>query len=306
MESTHVIDLLPWHLNGSLAPEEERRVMDHLASCDGCRRELDETREAFRIYGQHLPAEVLVDLAFERPPKLPRALVDEHLRRCSECRDELALVLESRQSLQEPEERAALPGVPSDVAGGATVLPMPARTGRPPVSALWRGVALAASVVGLLSAGGWLWSSRLVGAGNERVAELERRIGDLERSGSERRGLEAPELNVSVVDLFPDGMVVRGGETEDEPAVPIPSGVRWTTLVLNSELPADEPPLRVRLLDARGEEIWSLEGLRRNPTGEYTVSFPSAELEPGEYELELRGERAGDEVALESYRIRIG
>jgi anti-sigma-K factor RskA len=39
-----VWDLLPWYVNGTLAPDEHRRVEDHVAGCPLCREEVERSR----------------------------------------------------------------------------------------------------------------------------------------------------------------------------------------------------------------------------------------------------------------------
>ena len=63
MTCDEAIEHLPWLLNGTLEPEEQRQVREHLAGCAACSAALAETRAAGRIFAQHLPTESLVAYA---------------------------------------------------------------------------------------------------------------------------------------------------------------------------------------------------------------------------------------------------
>jgi Putative zinc-finger len=149
MDCENATQFLPWLLNGSLDATEEREVRDHLASCADCQSELAETFAAGEVFGAHLPSAVLVDLAFGRPvEEIDAELVEQHLAECADCAEQLALVRESADRAV----GAAAPGPPP--------LPFPAeRPTAPHASRGWRYAALAASLAGLVSIGGWMWSA---------------------------------------------------------------------------------------------------------------------------------------------------
>lgn len=56
-----VVELVTDYLEGVLAPEDRRRVEDHLAGCDGCTTYLEQMREMIRLTGmlteEQLPRE---------------------------------------------------------------------------------------------------------------------------------------------------------------------------------------------------------------------------------------------------------
>jgi anti-sigma factor RsiW len=151
MNCNEAIELLPWLLNGTVGEGERREVRQHLETCESCREALAGTGEAWTIFSQHLPSETLVALAYgEAPEGIDAALAERHLASCPECATELELARTSRRlELEEPGKIALFPG------------PKPR-----PVSdtgyKTWRAAALAASVAGLLVAGGWFQSSQEV------------------------------------------------------------------------------------------------------------------------------------------------
>lgn len=133
-----VRELLPWHVAGTLGPEEERAVAGHLASCPACREELAATERVARIASFHVPTVVLTAYAFgEEDVGLDRGVVERHLVHCPSCREELALA----------ERAAALPPGPTRA---------PARQGRPLL-------ALAASLLVGLGIGAFWWVPRTGG-----------------------------------------------------------------------------------------------------------------------------------------------
>lgn len=61
-----VQELLPWYVNGTLAPEERQRIETHLSSCDACRQ------EAARL--EQISAALLADVPEPRVDLYPRTL----------------------------------------------------------------------------------------------------------------------------------------------------------------------------------------------------------------------------------------
>lgn len=333
MSCEHVAELLPWLLNGTLGEEERRTVEGHLEGCPRCRRELEDTAFAGRVFRQHLPTEVLVDYGFGRTSEsLDVTVVEEHLAHCPKCAAELELVRESRRLEQEEDEG------PRE----ASVLPFdsqtPTRTRASPGSVWWRRAALAAGFAGLVVGSGWWWNAlqhaAQRSAWEEREAELgtriEKRSGDLERQLAEAReerarlaedlerktregdrlrervaALEAPRLNVWVTDVAPAETVLRG---EEEPAVlSVPAGAETLTLLLQppASLPAPTPGAagyELELVDSAGERRWSEEGLRLQPEGDFTVSLRLDTLPP-RFTLRLLSSGDGESRELARYPI---
>jgi len=330
MSCEQVAELLPWLLNGTLEEEERQAVEGHLEGCPRCRAELEDTAFAGRVFGQHLPTEVLVELGFGGTPEgLDPAVVEEHLADCPKCAAELELVRESRRREQEedaePREAAVLPFDSQT----------PTRTRTSPGPAWWRRTALAAGFAGLVAGSGWWWSA-LQHAGQrdaweEREAELvtriETRSGELERELAETReeqdrlaealegktregdrlrervaALEAPRLNVWVTDVAPAETVLRG---EEEPAIlSVPEGVETLTLLLQPPASLSPPgpgapgSYALELVDAEGDRQWSEEGLRLQPEGDFTVSLRLDTLPPlFTLRLMVRGDGERREIA---------
>ena len=71
MNCDDAIEFLPWLLNGSLEAGEHDEVRAHLADCERCRAALNDTREAWTVFSQHLPGEALVALAYGEAPSPP-------------------------------------------------------------------------------------------------------------------------------------------------------------------------------------------------------------------------------------------
>lgn len=90
------VKLLPFHLNGTLSPEENGRMESHLADCAECRALLVEAslarklgRAAPEVWGDHVQAQHLERFVLE-PHGLPTHLsawIEEHLGECPACRD---------------------------------------------------------------------------------------------------------------------------------------------------------------------------------------------------------------------------
>ncbi|HEV3459141.1 MAG TPA: zf-HC2 domain-containing protein [Thermoanaerobaculia bacterium] len=208
MDCNQATELLPWLLNDTLEAGERLQVLGHLRSCDSCRAALADTRMAWQIFDWHPEPAALVayverlggdagnarhvrharhegtagDLGDEIDP----AGVGEHLASCPRCAAELELVRTSRL--------LADPAAPEDI-GRIAIMPMrrkgaaeggeAATPGEAAARRAWRRSALAASLVGLLTATGWFASAR-------QAHDLERRLGAASASPAASAGQASP------------------------------------------------------------------------------------------------------------------
>jgi anti-sigma factor RsiW len=62
LDCNQLVELVTDFVEGTLDPETERRVVDHLAECDGCSTYLDQMRATARALGD-LPPDRLPDSA---------------------------------------------------------------------------------------------------------------------------------------------------------------------------------------------------------------------------------------------------
>lgn len=62
LDCNELVELVTAFLDRSLDAETERRVVDHLALCDGCERYIDQFQQTIRALGE-LPPERLSDEA---------------------------------------------------------------------------------------------------------------------------------------------------------------------------------------------------------------------------------------------------
>jgi hypothetical protein len=280
VDCPYVAERLPWLLTGALNPEENRTVRDHLVSCPTCQGDLQSARLAAEVFDAHLPAGVVVDLAWNRPPAgIDPDTVRRHLERCPSCAEELALARESRRLESEGETRHRTLSFPS----GA-----------------WRWGALAASLP-LAFIGGSAWRATRDAAGlvslESEKRHLEARIGDLqgrvERSQVDGRALQqqvdrlaAPQPNVTVVEALPGATTMRSAQGSGETRVTIAAGATWVVLLLNLEkTPAG--PAAVEVRDQTERVIWRGGGLRPSSLGGYALGIPSSLLPQGRYEVAL-------------------
>lgn len=155
IECERVAQLLPWLKNRTLEGAEQRLVREHLAHCQECQRESAETTFAWAVYQHHVPAEDLVNLAYDRPlVAAEHDLFERHLSACTDCAEQLEMVRASRR-LESEEEKAMKPGV---------VVPLVSRAPgwwqRTPV---WQYGAIAATLLFVIVAFGWFrsWQQRV-------------------------------------------------------------------------------------------------------------------------------------------------
>lgn len=141
-----VAELLPWLLNGSLDEDEKRLLRAHLAACESCRRELEETSKASQMLTQHIPSLTLAEFGLGLAASaIERERIERHLALCPSCSHELEGVLAAgRTDLASPSKRT-LRSRRRAVAGFRR------KTGR-------RLLALAASVALALASGTMIWS----------------------------------------------------------------------------------------------------------------------------------------------------
>lgn len=260
------VERLPWWVNGTLEEAEAERVAAHLAECDACREELAATRDALALYSVHLPIETLLDMVEDGAAEsfrgaggavMSRQAVDGHLGHCTACREELALLRESRARVE------ADPAAP-----GATVTafapPRPARDRR---RLDRRSVALAASVLLFaVAAGGWLSSGWTAERRADRIAELERLAEATaardagERTGEPPPAYGTPEEMAAALDAAAEreaDAVARIAELEAEregPRPPAESGERMAAVGVGPTLTWDAYQPVMRGIDERPAE----------------------------------------------------
>jgi anti-sigma factor RsiW len=335
MNCNQTIEILPWLLNGSLEKDERQEASDHLKTCEACREALAETRLAWRIFDQHIPAAALVaHAAGDTAEGIDPETLAAHLAACPECSAELELVRMSR-------------GLSED--DGVALLTSPARRQAP---VRWRAAAMAAGLTGLVALGGWYHSAeqartlaaRLAtatpppappteqpapapapqaSAGDAgRVAELQgqvesmkKMVDDLQKAEVQAReqlaqisgartasGME-PQVNTWVGDLRSSGDVVRGGggtaaETE------VPAGATATLLLAAGADAGGER--EIEITDAGGRVVWQGKGLRLNrESPDYSLTLPRGFLAAGAYAIRLYRAEGGQRTPAESYALRV-
>ena len=277
MDCKGAIELLPWLANDTLETDERKEALAHLAACEACRLEYLQTRSALEIFGQHLTADVLLDLAEGRESTGSSAeIADQHLAFCRQCAGDLKALGEGLEAL----EAGASTAAPDRADSTIVPLPRPAAT-----QVWWKSAALAASIVAAVSIGGWINSERHATTAAD---------------GS----LVAPTLNVPVVDLFPGDLTVRGSESFTRAPVLSRAGSR-AVLILNSRAALEATSPRLELRTAAGDVVWTFDGLKSGPGGDFTLILPLTDLEPDAYALVLLGHRAGKPVTLETFPLRV-
>lgn len=332
MDCKLIAEILPWYLNGTLAPDAQQQTQAHLARCPQCQRELQATVEAVHIYSQHAPEEALLDYAFNQPlAASQRALLERHLATCAACAEQLELVRESCRLGEIEVARADQVAAPQP----APVADLnAARQARARPLRGWQYGALAASLLGCIALGGWLWhwqqarqSAQLLASLTGQQRELQERLASLEAENRQLRQpepqqpepraqqelaqlrarvreLSVPQLNVVVLDVYPQEMAQRG-QSSAVNQLRIPARASALTLLLNSQSQQAARSYSLEILDAQQRAIASSAGLARQATGDYTLSLPAALLPPGRYTFNVYGQIAGKRVKVDSYQIQL-
>jgi hypothetical protein len=334
MNCDDAIEFLPWLLNGTLAAGERDEVRRHLATCESCRAALNDTREAWTLFGQHLPSDALVALAYgETPAGVDPEVAEHHLAACPECAAELELARTSRH-LEEDGKIAVFPGVRAR---------QEKSVGR---DRSWRAAAVAAGITSLVALGGWNHEFRVADHLSDRLARASRveesrpasappaipgatspspeeaqlrsqLQASAERQDELAKNLEAtngklasieekastllkPEVNPWSDSVAGSSDVVRDGKKAEAQVLP---GSRTTVPILGAD--SANAVRDVEILDSHGGVLWSGSGLRSTEGQEYRLSIPPGFLKPGKYTIQLYASENGKRVKRESYPIRV-
>jgi Putative zinc-finger len=343
MTCNQATEYLPWLLNGTLGDDERTAVREHLAGCERCRQTLADTRRAWEIFDQHIPAAALVALAAgETPEGFDPALLEEHLAACPECAAELELARVSRGLAEDDAVTLLAPRPPRAPAAAPVARPVGIR---------WRRAAVAAGLAGVIALGGWYKSaerahtlaarlatestlrpvaapqapppptgSAASAADAQRVAALQRRleemgktVGDLQAAQSRaREQLAQVERTEKQSAGGPQINTWVGDVQASEDVVrgngsnvkEVPAGSAATLLLAAQAEATGEREAEIS--DAGGRVVWKGGGLRANPQGpDYSLTLPKGWLPPGSYTIRLYRRDGGRRVAAESYAIRI-
>jgi hypothetical protein len=327
MTCEHAIEHLPWLLNGSLAAGERDEVWHHLETCESCRRALAETREAWSVFAQHLPSQNLVALAWGEAPS---EAVQEHLATCPQCAAELELARISRR-LEEEGNVALFPAAR-----------LQRETGR--AYRGWRAAAIAASLAGLIAAGGWFQARRqpmqvaavpsakapavvqpqtkpAPGEAAGEIAALQQKVKDLSvyvdgLEGQVRQAQEqvAQRAEPSGLTASPwlSGVVsptdVVRGEAGNEEIVSVPAKASLAVLPLRAMRPETgvHDGHEIVILSESGKPV-ATKRAQWDPNGWYLLALTRGELKPGAYTLQVYGTAGGkrDPEADGTYKIRV-
>lgn len=327
MNCQRLAEILPWLLNNTLEPSEQRLVLVHLADCKRCREELQEAAFAGAVYQQHVPEQELVDYAFgQATAGLEHELIQGHIANCASCAEQVAMVNESRGLMEAPETVAPF----QQPASPPLVRSNPRWSAR-----AWQYGAIAAGLMGLAALAGlwWNWQqtkdlrstlAKEQRARQEQVVRLEAENEQLRQASKSPetagpkgpdqqeiarlqarvRELSAPQVNIPVLEVFPQELAVRTGQAEVN-QLHIPRRAKTVSLILNSQSRTESKSYSLEILDSHGNVALSQAGLMRHSTGDYTVSIPTELLPSGNYTFNVYAQADGRRVKIESYLIRI-
>jgi hypothetical protein len=332
MNCDQAIEFLPWLLNDTLEAGERDEVRHHLATCERCSAALNDTREAWTIFDQHLPSDALVALAYgEAPQGIDSALAERHLAFCPQCYDELKLARRSRHL--DDDKVVTFPGPP------------PVNDERVRGYRSWRAAALAAGFTGLVAATGWFYEVQQVGnlamqvaqrpavqesrppvlapapnpgnsALNEKVAQIQneykaykeqtdkqlqqatQQVAELDQRA---RALSEPQINAWSGTINP--AEVTRGQKGAEPEEKVVPRDKFSVLSLGTESANAVREAEIR--DAGGSVVWKRSSRRTDKDQEYPLFLPPGFLKPGHYTIQLYETVNGKRVPRETYKIRV-
>lgn len=216
------------------------------------------TGEIPAIGDDHPSADALVDFAEGLAPAATKARVEAHLAECAACREVVA-DLRAYPDLEPPgpefrvgrgETQARLAAVKSSLGAGR---PSPRHH-----------LGWAAALILACGACLYLWLE---------ARTLEDR---LERAAG-------PQPNVAIVALLPEDDPLRSAEA---PALPAGRGL---SLSVADEEPFPAGSYRVEIVGPDGATVLAIEALRPDDAGGLAFHLPPGALEPGSYEVMVRG-----------------
>lgn len=270
MTCEQAIESLPWYLNGTLEAQEQEEVRHHLATCEACRQALAETRDAWRIFDQHLPSEALVALAWEEIPEgIDPALAERHLAGCPQCAADLELARTSRH-LEEDDRIALFPKKPAAAPARETRGAGEPRT--------WRRAAMAASLAAVVAMSGWIFSAQ--------------------------QSPEGPQfaVNAPIVPLYPQGEIERG----EEDSHVVPAGAQASLTLTPEAGAATYERYEIEVRGPGGDLLFqNRDLLLHEETRDFSLDVSG--LEPGRYEIRvfgLRDGQRGEEVGVYQVTVR--
>lgn len=322
MDCDAVIESLAWYLNRSLSPEERDAMGNHLARCPACREELAATLEVARLHATHPATETLVALAFGELSPPERRPVESHLGRCESCRSELELaaasaslgvVTEESKITPFPEPSsarranaarwaAAAAAVAAAILGAWTFF---AWQERHEVERWARERGRLEERLGELEARRDLEEARTREAERE-LGELRELLPDPESAPPEPdaeaariAALEgriheilAPRAGHPVLDLLPEGSVLRSGDPGGAPVSQVPRDSPWVTVFLVAPALPSDGLYRIELRHD-GASLWRSEPIAPDELGGFSLLLPSSRLTPPGQTLVVLPEGAG-------------
>lgn len=291
MTHDEAVELLPWLANGSLGEVERATLLAHLASCEACRRELDETLVAGRLLAAaHPPTPALVAHVWGEGDPAARAAIERHVALCADCRTEIDLALASR-ALATP--------APS---------PLVFPRSRDRAAVAWRPWLRVAALVALTL--GTLIAALAWGRGETERRRLAARTVLLEQElsrlkevavGAEQAtarrseelarqlaALVAPQAGVPLLELVPLGLA-RGAPDLPTPRLAAAEST-FATLLLPLERPRPGATYGLRLLAPDGSELFARAGLAADARGALTLQLATETLPEGVLVVEVRPE----------------
>lgn len=139
----------------------------------------------------------------------------------------------------------------------------------------------------------------------EQRREFQAQVENLKRDyESKLAGLQKPQLNASVFDVFPEGVVQRSGSRLTN-QVAVPAQTSEFTLVLNGEGVPKHPRYTVEIAHDRGEVLWRGEGLRQDGFGNFFIRVHQSFMNEGAYLLKLYGDSSQGVKPVATYRLNI-
>jgi hypothetical protein len=176
----------------------------------------------------------------------------------------------------------------------------------PPATAAstgWTWIPLAASLV-LAAGAGWMTLKQMPQLRSE-LAETERERDQLKDQAAAAATAPAPHADVVAPEAnVPIAMLQSERDAAAEPtAVSVPAGASHVIVWINAA--ASTAPVRLIVESADGREISHADGLTRNTSGAYVVSFPAAPLTPAIYRLRLVGGTNAGSPLIGEYLLRV-
>ena len=141
----------------------------------------------------------------------------------------------------------------------------------------------------------------------QQILELQERVHSNEQAASEKSNevRAKPEVNVPIYDVYAENFTRRSTDQGELNRIKVPRQANTIVLIMNGEGVASAASYDVQMLSGtNGQVVWRARGLKKDRSGNFTVTLQRSSLANGIYRLKLFG-TTEDARSLAEYVIQV-